>query len=77
MTITLPPQLEAALVAEAGRRGIAPEALALDVLRERLLPKLPDLEPRDEWERRLLSIAIDCGVAPPDWALSSDGLYED
>jgi hypothetical protein len=77
MTITLPPQLEAALAAEAGRRGVAPETLALDVLGERLLPKLPDLEPQDEWERRLLSIAIDCGVTPSDWALSSDGMYED
>jgi hypothetical protein len=76
MTITLPPQLEAALAAEAGRRGVEPEVLALDVLSERLLPKLPDLEPRDEWERRLLGLARECGVALSDRAVSSEGIYE-
>ncbi len=39
-------------------------------------PKVPDVEPQDEWERRLFGTAIDCGVSVPDWALSSDGLYE-
>ena len=34
MVITLPPQLEAALSEQARRRGVAPEALALDTLRD-------------------------------------------
>jgi hypothetical protein len=76
MTITLPPQLEAALAAEAARRGVAPEELAVDVLRERLLPQVPDLEPRDEWERRLLGLARNCGVSLPDSAVCSEGIYE-
>ena len=76
MLINLPPQLDAALSEQARRRGIAPETLALDALRERFLPKLPAVEPRDEWERRLFGAALDCGVSVPDSALSSDGLYE-
>jgi predicted DNA-binding antitoxin AbrB/MazE fold protein len=33
-------------------------------------------EPRDDWERRLQSAAIDCGVSLPDTALASDALYD-
>jgi hypothetical protein len=76
MVITLPPQLEAVLSEQARRRGVDPEILALDALRERFLPGAPTIEPRDEWERRLFGAAIDCGVSVPDSALSSDGLYE-
>jgi len=50
--------------------------LALDALRDRFLPKVPPVEPRDDWERKLFGAAIDCGVSVPDSALSSDGLYE-
>ena len=76
MVINLTPQLEAALSEQARRRGVAPEVLALDALRDRFLPKVPPVEPRDDWERRLFGAAIDCGVSVPDAALSSDGLYE-
>lgn len=76
MVITLDPKLEAALSEWARRQGIAPELLALNVLRERFLPNGPAVEPRDEWERKLFEAAIDCGVSLPDSALSSDGLYE-
>ena len=75
MVIKLTPPLEAALSEQARRRGIAPETLALDALRERFLP-VPLVEPQDEWERKLFGAAIDCGVSVPDSALSSDGLYE-
>jgi hypothetical protein len=76
MVINLTPKLEAALSEQARRRGVAPEVLALDALRDRFLPKVPPVEPRDDWERRLFEAAIDCGVSVPDSALSSDGLYE-
>jgi hypothetical protein len=76
MVVTLPPQLEAALSEQALRRGMAPEVLALDALRERFLRASDAAEPRDEWERQLFGAAIDCGVSVPDSALSSDGLYE-
>ncbi len=75
MVITLPPQLEFALAAQARRRGVAPDVLALEVLRQRLLPAAPPV-PADDWERRLFAAAVDCGVSVSDAALSSDGLYE-
>jgi hypothetical protein len=76
MVINLGPQLEAALTEQARRCGVAPEVLALEGLRERFLPKVPPVEPRDEWERKLFAAALDCGVSVPDAALSSDGLYD-
>jgi hypothetical protein len=76
MVINLPPQLEAALNEQARRRGVAPEVVALNALRDRFLPDVPAVEPQDDWERQLFGAAIDCGVSVPDSALSSDGLYE-
>jgi len=76
MVLTLPPELAAVLSEQARRRGVAPEALALDALRERFLAGSADLEPRDEWERRLLGLAKDCGVSLSDAALSREELYE-
>lgn len=75
MVLTVPPQLESALAEQAGRRGLAPDALALDILRRHLLPASPPA-PIDDWERGLLAAARDCGVSLPDAALSSDGLYD-
>lgn len=76
MVINLDPTLEAALGEQARRRGVAPEILVLGVLRDRFLPSVSPVEPRDDWERRLFGAALDCGVSVPDAALSSDGLYE-
>jgi hypothetical protein len=76
MVINLTPELEAVLNQQARRRGIAPEVVALDALREHFLPKRPKVEPQDDWERKLFEAAIDCGVSVPDSALSSDGLYD-
>jgi hypothetical protein len=33
-------------------------------------------QPRDEWERRLLAIATDCGTSLSNEAVSSEGIYE-
>ena len=71
MSITLPPHLEAALAAEAGRRGVAPEALAVELLRRQLPPV-----PIDEWERQLFALSVDCGVSLSDEALSREALYD-
>lgn len=76
MVITLSPELEAALTEAARREGIAPEALAVNALRERFLGAVRPVEPRDEWERHLLQVARDCGVSLPHSALSSEGLDE-
>lgn len=76
MNITLDPRLESALKVQADRQGLAPEELALKVLREHLIvaPAVP--EPRDEWERGLIEAARPWGVSLPDAALSSEELYE-
>jgi len=76
MAITPDPELEAALNEAASHRGVAPEVLALDALRERFLAPPPQLQPRAAWERRLLGAATDCGVALSNEAVGSEGLYE-
>jgi hypothetical protein len=75
MVINLNAELEAALTGQARQRGMAPEELALQALRDRFLPR-PPVEPRDEWERRLFEAATDCGVSLSNEAVSSEGLYE-
>lgn len=37
---------------------------------------VPPIEPRDDWERLLLSVARDCGVSLSNEALSSEGIYD-
>ena len=74
MEIALPPKLEAALAAQAQQRGITAEELAVQVLRKQLLPVERPV-PQDEWERRLLSAAVDCGVSLSDEALSRENIY--
>jgi hypothetical protein len=76
MVITLGPELETALNEAARQQGLAPEALALNVLRERFLATPSPLEPRDEWERGLLEAARPWGISLPDATLSSEGLYD-
>ena len=76
MVIKLDTDLEAAVAAAAQKRGVAPEALAVEALRQRFLPRPLAFEPKDEWERRLLSIGTDCGVSLPDSAFTSDELYD-
>jgi hypothetical protein len=76
MVITLGPDLEAALTDLARKQGVAPEVLAVNALRERFLRPPPPIEPRDEWERRLLEAATDCGVSLSNEALSREELYD-
>lgn len=75
MVITLDSELETALNEVARHKGVAPEVLALNVLRERILD-MAVLVPRDEWERELLALAIDCGVSLSNEALSREQLYD-
>lgn len=76
MVITLGPELEAALNQVAHSKGVSPEDLALKALHERFLAKAPAFEPQDEWERRLLSAASDCGVSLSDEMLSREEIYD-
>ena len=72
MVIKLAPNLEAALNELARQQGISPEKLALNTIRQHLLGHSAHLQPQDEWERRLLGAASDCGVALSHDAVSSD-----
>ena len=76
MVLTLGPELEAALNELARRQGVAPEALRLNILRERFLASAPPPQPQDEWERQLLGAASDCGVSLSHSAVGSEGIYE-
>jgi hypothetical protein len=76
MEITLTAELESALQAAANARGVAPEVVAVDALRERFLRNGSSIEPRDEWERDLLAASRECGVSLPNSALSSEGIYD-
>jgi hypothetical protein len=76
MNIAVPPDLEAALAASAKVRGLTPEAIVIELLRERLVPARPPIVPQDDWERRLLSMARDCGVSLPPESLTSEGIYD-
>jgi hypothetical protein len=76
MDITLTPDLAAALNEAARERGVAPEALVVNALREHFLAPHLRIEPRDEWGRGLLSAASDCGISLSNEAVSSQGLYE-
>ena len=79
MTITLTPDIEQILMNEAERKGTTPEELALTKLRLPLRLDHRDTlpPPRDDWERELRSIAVDCGVSLTDEQVSRDSLYDD
>jgi hypothetical protein len=72
MVIKLAPELEAALEESARQQGTTPESLAVSVLQQRFLRPVA----QDEWERKLMSLASDCGASLSNAALSSEGLYE-
>lgn len=80
MIVTLTPDLEQALVVKARQHGTTPEAVVLDAIRDKLKPEPAELanllEPRDEWEERLLRVGTPCGVSVSNEALSSEGLYD-
>ena len=76
MVIMLGPDLEAVLNDLARKQSVAPEELAINALRERFLAHAPPIQPRDEWERRLLEAASDCGVSLSNEALSREEMYD-
>lgn len=75
MVLELDPELEAALQEQARCTGVAPEQLILQYLQERLR-LAANLQPRDEWERGLLELALPCGISLSNEAVSSEGLYD-
>jgi len=75
MIISIGRELEAVLSEQARRQGVAPEELALAVLQDRFL-SIPIEDSRDDWERQLRRVAVDCGVSLSDATVSSEGIYE-
>jgi hypothetical protein len=63
-------------LSEAEKREAAAEVLRRTKLEARETVKGLPIQPRDEWERRLLGIATNCGTSLSNEALSSEGLYE-
>jgi hypothetical protein len=75
MTITLEPELEAALREAAKKWGVTPEYLAINTLQWRFMEE-EMRKPRDEWERGLMEMARPWGVSFSNEQLSSEGLYD-
>lgn len=63
-------------LSEAEKNEAAAEVFRRTNLEARTSAKNLPIEPRDEWERRLLGIATNCGTSLSNEALSSEGLYE-
>jgi predicted DNA-binding antitoxin AbrB/MazE fold protein len=53
-----------------------PDKTRVKVTVESQLAETTSLEPHDDWERRLLAVAKDCGVSLSDSAVGSEGLYD-
>ena len=58
-----------------------PEGSMVEVIAPKPIPKQGSVpvkvpEPRDEWERRLLAIATDCGVSLSNEALGREEMYD-
>ena len=68
----LTPELEAALVENAKTRGMAPEALAIEILEAKVLPRA--LSP--EREQLIRSFGIPGGGSVPDSAFLAENLYD-
>ena len=63
LVISLPSDLAGALDELARQKGVAPEALVIDALRDRLGEPSRANEPRDDWERLILTAGSSCGVS--------------
>ena len=81
LTIELEPELVAVYAAEAARRGVEPESVALEVLRvHRPVISAPEKQLTVEGFHRMLDeLAIGSENLPhlPDSALTREGIYGD
>ncbi|MGI4791792.1 MAG: hypothetical protein ACRYFS_23465 [Janthinobacterium lividum] len=60
-TITLTPDLEEAISAQARKQATTPEQVVLEILREKFLPLLEQINETDtlsDWERQMQDAAI-------------------
>jgi hypothetical protein len=75
MVISIGSELETVLNEQARQLGVSPAEVALTALQDRFLANRGD-KSRDDWERRLRYLAVDCTVSLSDEAVSSEGIYE-
>jgi hypothetical protein len=75
MVISISSELETVLNEQARQQGVSPAEVALAALQDRFLGNRGD-KSRDDWERRLRHVAVDCAVSLSDEAVSSEGIYE-
>lgn len=76
MTINLDAELEAKLTALAEANGMAPDEYVRLLLRQQVVPKAVRPLSDEEFERRLRSIATDCGVSLTNEQLSREEMYD-
>jgi hypothetical protein len=74
MVLHIGSDLEAFLKEAAARQGVTVEEIAVKALKDRFVR--PRIQPRDDWERRLLGTGSDCGVSLSNEAVSSEGIYD-
>ena len=74
MTVTLPPEVEAAVAAKSKQWGLPPEQVVAEVVARYLLPG--PFVPRGEWERLVASAASDCGASLTNEQLSREVMYD-
>ena len=75
MVITVPGEIEEAVVEAARQLGVTPEGFVLDTLRARLASAGPQTAP-DAWETLLHSAGSPAGVSLNDEATSREQLYD-
>ena len=74
-TYHIPLDARANIERYASSKGVTPED-AITEWAMKLIPAVPLLEPRNEWERKLLSATSSAGVSLSDESVSSEGIYE-
>ena len=76
MTIDLDSELEAKLTTLAEANGMAPDEYVRLLLRQQVVPQVVPRLSDEEFERRLRSIASDCGASLTNEQLSREEMYD-
>ncbi len=75
MVITIPAEMEDALMEAARELGVTPETLVIDTLQTNLAAR-EQRAPHDRWEDLLRSVGSPAGVSLSDEATSRETLYD-
>jgi hypothetical protein len=72
MILTLNEKLSAAVIENASKRGVVPEALAIEFLRRKFLPTAS----AEDWDQRMDLIRVDREDVSPEGVLDREALCE-